>query len=80
MFLISDWYRDKSLLTLSVDGANGVARLIAPCSPYACLVLVESVNAVRYKLKTFTHPRVTLDRSLSSESQTLKRNQSYTSD
>ncbi|MDZ8093578.1 MAG: hypothetical protein RMZ42_16845 [Nostoc sp. DedQUE05] len=32
---------------------------------------VESVNAVRDKLKISTHPRVTLDRSLSSESQTL---------
>jgi hypothetical protein len=45
---------------------------IAPCSVSACLVPVESVNAVHYKLKISTHPRETLDRSLSLESQTLK--------
>ncbi|WP_375515076.1 hypothetical protein [uncultured Nostoc sp.] len=37
-------------------------------------VPVESVNAVRYKLKISTHPRETLDRSLSLESQIPRGN------
>ncbi|MGV0106870.1 hypothetical protein [Nostoc sp. DSM 114167] len=53
-----------------LDNGRGGLRLRALFG--VCLFSpVESVNAVGDKLKISTHPRVTLDRSLSSESQTL---------